>query len=72
MIPPKGAKYRARLRVVDEAGRLIHHGTCIYYFDADMQELGYHIVYDTRFHSHTAGRPWSAEFLDKYEITEVL
>lgn len=67
--PPRKTKYVAKLRIVDEYGRFRQYSSTVYYFDKDMQELGYQV--NGELHEATKGREWSEEALDKYHIQEL-
>lgn len=61
------AIYRARLPI-RKGGVFSHYSSMTYYFDADMNELGY-TVNSGKFHE--IRRDWSPEYLEKYHIQNI-
>lgn len=55
---------------VHYTGKFIDGLGIIYLFDADMNELGYHVG-DNRVFTHAAGRHWPQSSINKLDLTKI-
>jgi len=61
------AYYRGKLTMGDKYQKL--YSDVVYYFDRDMNEVGYTVPWSDYVNETTRNRVWSPEILKDYEIT---